>query len=162
MAAILLAGLGTGCGSAFSEILFQAASAAGRSALDVALTDLANDLADAADQQGDDGVDDDGAVDDDPGDSDDSPPDDSPVDDGGGDLAGDAATGEAVFVDNGCTSCHCADASGGCALSAPGLAGVSRTELESRLTGELSHPIQADLTAQEFADLEAFLASVGG
>lgn len=150
-----IAGLNIGCGSSFSEILFQAASAVGRSALDGGLTNLANDFADRADEQ----VVDTG----DGGDMADDVP-DTPVDvpGGGGDLVGDPAAGESLFTANGCTSCHCDDASGGCALSAPRIVGVAIEEITARLTGDVFHPIKVDLTAVDLADLQAFLASLGG
>lgn len=167
-AAVLLVGFAVGCGSGFSEILFHAVSAAGRSALDVALTDLANDLAAAAEQQEPDLSDDDGDGDggaddaDDDSDAGDIPPDDATRGDDTGDGVGDEGAGETVYLDNGCGSCHCADASGGCALSAPGLAGVPAADVASRLNGESPHPVQADLTATELADMAAFLASLEG
>ncbi len=155
--AVSLAWLTLGCGSGFSEILFQAFSAVGRSALDVALTDIANDLADAADQQEPDPAE----TDPDADDHDDIPADDPPVDDGTDPVA-DPVTGQTVYTDNGCAGCHCDDASGGCALSAPGLIESSSSDLESHLTGEHTHPVQADLSATELADLEAYLASLAG
>lgn len=75
-------------------------------------------------------------------------------------LTGDAANGQMLYTANNCASCHCADASGGCALSAPSLVGVVVTELDDRLRGQVSHPGgKFQLTDQELVDLVAFLAS---
>jgi len=155
----MFAGLSAGCGSAFSEILFQAASAVGRSALDVALTDIANDFADAGDAQADEPVDGGGDV---PDDETPDAPDEPPIDGGGADLVGDPVAGEPFYTTNGCSSCHCDDASGGCALDAPNAVGVEFSILEAHLTGDESHPVKLDLTAQDLADLQAYLASLGG
>ena len=70
----LLALLVGGCGTNFDEILYQSLAATGRTAFDIFLTDLANAIADRAEDESDDG-------------------DDSDGDDG---------TGEAIYVSNGC------------------------------------------------------------
>lgn len=230
----LMALLVSGCGSNFDEILYQAFAATGRTAFDLFLTDLANDLADRADDDaalddtdGDDGTGDGGDTDDggdsDGGDATDGDgtdggldgaalfaancsachgsdgasgfaPDvtgksadeviaamsltthgsisltddeltaiavflsgDEPVD-GDGSIGGDAASGETIFVGNGCGSCHCADASGGCALDAPALHDVDDETLDDILRGDTPHPGgKHDLTDQDILDLQVYL-----
>ena len=157
----LLALLAGGCGTNFDEILYQAFAATGRTALDIFLTDLANDLADRADggdaapddTDGDGGTGDGGTGD--GGDSD------------GGDAAdgasvgGDAAAGEMIYVSNGCGSCHCADASGGCALDAPALHDAAGETLDEFLRGDTPHTGgKHDLTDQDILDLQAYLAGL--
>ncbi|MGB2984628.1 MAG: hypothetical protein WBE26_01985 [Phycisphaerae bacterium] len=151
----LLVGL-AGCGTNLNELLYQSASALGRTYLDLLLTDAANNVADALDEDGappsDEGEDD--------GDTDDGNGDDE---DGGGvsfdDLTGDPAAGEPLYAS--CAGCHCADASGGCLPGATGLVGASAESLDEFLRGGASHP-SSDLTDQEIVDLEAYLASLGG
>lgn len=148
-----------GCGSNLSESLYQAGAAAGRTALDLWLTDLANQLADAVEDMAGSvaHVDGNGMA----------PHDDahgSGESDGGdptsGATDGDASSGEAIFVANGCAGCHCADGAGGCAISAPAVAGSDAAELDSVLRGDHAHPIKVDLSDQDVADLEAYLASL--
>lgn len=148
-----------GCGTNIEEILFQSATALGRTAFDVMLTEVANDLADALDC--DDMPPDDGDNGDDGDDTDDG--DDGDGGDGnGGDDTGGVAAGEAIYADNGCAACHCADAVGGCALDAPSLVSVESDTLTSFLNGDAPHPGgTVDLSDQELADLAAYLASLG-
>ena len=142
-----------GCGTNLNELLFQASTAASRTVLDLWLTDLANQLADSFDDDG-------GSADADSGGHDGH---DDEHDTGGGtgpgDLTGDRVAGSAVFSANGCASCHCADAAGGCALSAPSILGAGVDRLSEFLTGATVHPLTVDLTDQELVDLEAFLVS---
>lgn len=226
----LLALLVGGCGTNFDEILYQSLAATGRTALDILLTDLANDLADRADgddaaaddTDGDDGTadgdDTDGGGDSDGGDGTGGGLDGAAlfaancsachgsdgasgfapdvtgatadevlaamsltthgsisltVDeltaiamflggdgtaDGGGSIGGDAAAGETIFTANGCGSCHCADASGGCALEAPDLHGADGDTLDEFLRGDTPHTGgKHDLTDQDLLDLKAYL-----
>ena len=167
---VLCMGLG-GCGTNLNELLYQTASSVGRTAFDLWLTDQANQLTDSDDNGdddptgGDDGDADDGDEPDD-ADGDDGDDGDPGGDDGGGigggDLTGDPSSGEIGYNSNGCAACHCADATGGCALSAPGLIGVDAATLDDFLRGDASHPSKADLTDQQIVDLEAYLASIGG
>lgn len=141
----------SGCGANFDEVLYQTASATGRTFLDILLTDLANTLADSFDQGGTpapgDGL----------GGGDTTPPDGPPVEE----LTGDLDAGEEIFVSNVCSACHCADAAGGCALSAPSLVGVATETLDDRLRGDAAHPGgKFDLTNQDIVDLQAYLASL--
>ena len=140
-----------GCGTNLDEVLFQSGAATGRTLIDLWLTDFANRLADSLDPNG--------AAAGDGG---------STTDQGGGgtgggagstDLTGDPAAGQTVFTANNCTSCHCADASGGCALSAPPIAGVASDTIDARLRGDASHPLKVALSDQDLADLQAYLAS---
>ena len=152
-----------GCGTNVDEILYHAFAATGRTALDIFLTDLANDLADRAegdaaaldDTDGDDGTGDggdtDGGGDSDGGDAAD-----------GGSVGGDAAAGETIYVSNGCGSCHCADASGGCALDAPALLDADFETLDEFLRGDSPHTGgKHDLTDQDILDLQAYLGGLG-
>ena len=133
-----------GCGTTLDELLFQTLSAAGRTALDRLLTDLANDVAGSgAGQPSGDGGTDPGAGD---GDT--------------GDQPGGAGNGQAIFTANACGGCHCVDASGGCALDAPAIVGVASATLDGALRGDASHPVRADLTDEELAELAAYLASL--
>jgi cytochrome c553 len=67
-----------------------------------------------------------------------------------------------VFTANNCAGCHCADASGGCALSAPPIIGVTAEMLDSVLRGDQAHPTKVELSDQDLADLQAYLASLAG
>ena len=149
----------TGCGTVLSESLYQAGAAAGRTALDLWLTDLANQLADAAEDMTDSAADVDG----------DGPaPDDGAAGSGGSDgadpgsgaIAGDVGGGETIYVSNGCAGCHCDDGAGGCALSAPAVAGAAAGALDAVLRGETTHPIKVDVSDQDLGDLDAYLASL--
>ena len=85
---------------------------------------------------------------------------------GGGDgstgLTGDPAAGQTVFTANNRAACHCADASGGCALSAPPIIGVTAGTLDGVLRGDEAHPLKVELSDQDLADLQAYLASLAG
>jgi len=75
-------------------------------------------------------------------------------------LTGDAANGRALYTDNVCGACHCADATGGCAANAPSLIGVTTQVLDDDLRGSSVHAGgKYLLTDQEIADLQAFLAN---
>ncbi len=133
-----------GCGTTLDELLFQTVSAAGRTALDQLLTDLANDIAgsSAGEPSGDEGTD--------PGSGDGD----------SGDQPDGSANGQAIFTTNACGGCHCVDASGGCALDAPAIVGAASATLDGVLRGEASHPIRADLTDDELDELADYLASL--
>ena len=84
-----------------------------------------------------------------------------PADGGDGEAAGSAENGEIIYLSNNCAACHCADASGECALSAPALVGVSAATLDAFLRGDEPHSGgQRALEDQELADLTAYLASL--
>ena len=147
-------GLG-GCGIDVEALFLQSADALGRTCLDLLLTDLANDLADAqeADDDGNGGdADDDDGNGDDEGNGGDE---DVPFDD----LVGDPVAGEPLYAS--CAACHCADAGGDCLPGAPGVIGASAEALDEFLRGGASHP-PSDLSNQEIVDLEAYLATLGG
>ena len=95
-------------------------------------------------------------------DTDDTEPDATAPAGSGGvvDLIGDADRGVTVYAANFCGSCHCDDASGGCLPTAPDLRGSDLTTLLEKLQGGAPHVGGAfpDLTAQDIADLETFLA----
>jgi len=145
-----------GCGTNARDILYQAGSALGRTYLDQLLTDIANDLAAAVEEQPDDGEEPDDSNGDDG---------DTGNDNGGGsldDLVPDAAAGEAVYTSKGCGSCHCADAAGNCALSAPTLQGIDRQLLDDVIRGSAAHlGGKPPLSDQELVDMAAWLASLG-
>lgn len=153
-----------GCGTNIEELLFQSVSAGGRTYLDLLLTDFINDALDATQETEDpDEADDETPDENDVDAPDDFADDDDPdlVPDGGGDeLVGDASVGETIFVTNGCGSCHCNDASGGCALSAPALLGVAVEVLDDNLLGDDAHPVKLDLSDQDLADLQAYFAGL--
>lgn len=141
----------SGCGTNFEEALFQAVNATGRTYLDILITDLANTLVDSLD----------------PGEA---PSLEDEVDDGGTpppvgppleELTGDPAAGEGIYVSNSCSACHCAEATGGCALSAPSLVGVTITTVDDRLRGDVDHPGgKFNLTNQDIVDVQAYLSGL--
>jgi cytochrome c553 len=138
-----------GCGTNLNEVLFQSGAATGRTLIDLWLTDFENRLADSLDPNG--------AAAGDGG--------STTVQGGGGGstgLTGDPAAGQTVFTANNCAACHCADASGGCAFSAPRIAGVASDTIDARLRGDASHPTKLELSDQDLADLQAYLASLAG
>lgn len=148
---ILLAG----CGTNLNEVLLQATTATGQTLVDLWLTDFENRLADSLDPNdvtaGDGGsTTDQGGGSTDQGDG----------GDGSTGLTGNPAAGQTLFTANNCATCHCANASGGCALNAPPIAGVAADTLDSRLRGDASHPIKPELSDQDLADLQAYLASL--
>lgn len=142
--AMILSAATLGCSTVAGDALFNAATAAGTSVLDQLLTAAINGTLDLFNP----------------------PPADEPDDGSDSDgnfegLTGDAANGQALFAANNCASCHCADATGGCALGAPSLVGVGTTELDDNLRGESIHlggkfPLFTD---QDIVDLESYLAS---
>lgn len=143
LAPILIAVM-PGCSTVAGDALFNAATAAGTSVLDQLLTAAINGTLDLVNppptDEADDGSDSDGNFE---------------------GLTGDAANGQALFTLFNCASCHCADGSGGCALSAPSLIGVGTTELDDNLRGQSIHlgGKFTQLTDQEIVDLMALLAS---
>ena len=83
------------------------------------------------------------------------------VDDDGGTGGGSVSGGESLYGANNCSACHCADASGGCALSAPPLVGAEPSTLSDFLGGVSSHAGgQLELSEQDLLDLAAYLASL--
>lgn len=146
-----LLSIAAGCGSNVENLLLQSAAALGRTYFDLLLTDLANTLADAS--AGDDSANDNG--------NDNTNDNTNGNDNGnGGPVVGDPVAGEAVFASNGCGSCHCADASGGCALNAPSLIGVSEETIRAKFGGGDPHPTSPSLSNQQLADLAAYLGSL--
>ncbi len=144
-AVVLLVGI-AGCGTGLADALYQTASAAGRTTLDMFLTDVANAIADACDDAtDDDDADDNGDEGDDGG--------DVPTDE----LTPDPDAGAASYA-AGCAACHCDDGSGGCAASAPGVQGATLDAL-SAVLGDAAHFGQGPLDDQELVDIEAFLGS---
>ena len=129
-------------------------AATGRTLIDLWLTDFENRLADSLDRNGA-AAGDSGSTTDQGGGS-----------NGGGNgstgLTGDPTAGQTVSTTNNCASCHCADASGGCALSAPPIAGVASDTIDARLRGDATHPLKIALSDQDLADLQAYLASHAG
>lgn len=79
--------------------------------------------------------------------------DDNGNDNTGGGLTGDPANGEALVADQ-CAACHGADGASG---FAPNIQGESVEEITSR-TGGMDHPVY-DVTEQDIADIQAYLAS---
>ena len=153
---VLILAAVAGCGTNLNEALLLATESGTRTLIDVLLSDLYSDLPDlftippAVGDTTDDA--DDGNVGGDAGSG------DGPVTDG------DADNGEQVFTANSCAACHCADATGGCAASAPAIAGVGVDTLRELLQGDMPHigGKFPDLSAQDLADIEAFLADLAG
>lgn len=158
----------SGCGNDFGYLAYQTAESAGRTFFDLLLTEFANQIYDGLtgtndgdngndNQSGDDNENDNSAGDDD-GDNDNS------AGNGGNDNSSagpDAVAGEQLYADS-CASCHCADASGGCLLDAPSLVGATAQLLEEFVVGDATHPAKRDWSDQNLADVEAYLASLGG
>ena len=146
LALMMVAGV-SGCGTSAGDAFFNTATAAGTSLLDQLLTAAVNGTLDLLN----------------PPPADEQPSDGDGNGGGGGNfdgLTGDAANGQTLFTANNCASCHCADASGGCALDAPSLVGVGTTQVDDHLRGENPHPGgKFQLTDQEIVDLSEFLAS---
>jgi len=166
---LLLFPLLTGCGSGVQEAIGLAAQSGTRTFVDILLSDLLADLPDLFSFSGDapDGGDGDpdagdGAGGADGGDGDGSAGDgdagDGDGDGGGTDLAGVAADGETVFTDQ-CSACHCGGTVA-CEGSLLDVAGSDFDSLFDKLIGGGFHGGGAfpDLTDQDLADLEAFLA----
>ena len=82
---------------------------------------------------------------------------------GGDDVAsgGSADDGEMLFADSNCSACHCPDAGGGCALSAPAVVGAAVELLDTFLRGAETHAGGTfPFDDQEIADLAAYLQSL--
>ncbi|MCZ6655472.1 MAG: cytochrome c [Planctomycetota bacterium] len=82
---------------------------------------------------------------------------------GGDDGAsgGSADDGEMLFADHNCSACHCPDAGGGCALSAPAVVGAAVELLDTFLRGAETHAGGTfPFDDQETADLAAYLQSL--
>ncbi len=135
-----------GCGTDARFLILDALTVQGQTSLDLLLTDIAVTLDENLPEPPIDGGNNGGGV-----------------DSGAGDALADpvASLGEEFFNNNGCTGCHCDDASGGCALDAPVLVGAVFETLNRQLRqsgGHFSAP--PDISDQQLANLEAFLASL--
>ena len=150
-----------GCGTNLNEVLFQSGAATGRTLIDLWLTDFENRLADSLDRNGAAAGDGGSTTDQGGGGSDQGSGGGAGGGGGSVGLTGDPAAGQTVFRANNCAACHCADASGGCALSAPPILGVTAGTLDSVLRGGQAHPVKLELSDQDLADLQAYLASLG-
>lgn len=130
----LVMACGAGCGNNVADLLYQGVTAAGNTALDLWLTQFANDLADQFNP----------------------PPDD------GADLPrGDAAAGEQTFIAKGCSVCHGPSAEGGLG---PELAGVNQWETMIALFGEGGVHRGTTLSEEEIEDVATWIltADSGG
>jgi len=128
-----------GCGTNLNEVLLQSGAATGRTLIDLWLTDFENRLAGSFNSSG------------------------ATVGSSGSTgLTGDPAAGQTVYAANNCAACHCAAASGGCALSAPPIAGVASDTIAARLRGDVPHPLKIQFSDQDLADLQAYLGSLRG
>jgi len=147
----------SGCGTNLNEGLFQAASASGRSLLDIFLTDLQNSVADALDSANTPSGEDQNGGEMTPPEN--TSGDQTPIDE----LTGDPALGEEIFMANNCSACHCDDAMGGCALNAPNLVEVSVDIVDDHVRGDAEHPGgKFNFSNQDVVDLQSYLASLGG
>ena len=129
-----------GCGTDFSEVVFQTGSSAGFTVLDLFLTDAANAM---ADQFGDDKRDSTGGAEDDGN--------------GGDDDGVPASPGEQAYQAQNCGACHGQAAEGGSALALAGMDELAA--LEARFDGGATHMGTA-LTDQEVADVADWLAGL--
>ena len=142
IAVVLLLGM-SGCGTNLADVLYQTAAAAGRTYVDLLITDVANDLADA--------IEDEVTGDDDTADGDDADGDDD-GDDGGDDADdGGAADGATLYANN-CAACHGADGASG---FAPDVTGLTADELAAGLESASHGSIS--LTDEEVAAIAEFL-----
>ena len=144
LAAVVLAGL-VGCGTNIDALLAQTGSAMATTTADILLTDFANQVADAFDQNAPRPVDD-GEDADDGGDGDD----DADGDDGG-DADADGADGATLYADN-CASCHGADGASG---FAPDITGMTADELSLGLESGAHGAIS--LTGEQVVAIAEFL-----
>jgi len=152
-----------GCGTNLNEVLLQSGTATGRTLIDLWLTNFENRLADSLDQNGAAAGDSGSTTDQGGGGTDQGNGGDATSGgDGSTGLTGDPAAGQTVFAANNCAACHCAAASGGCALSAPPIVGVTAETLDGVLRGDQAHPAKVELSDQDLADLQAYLASLAG
>lgn len=145
----------TSCGTGVTDALLLAGESGARTFVDVLVSDLLSDLPNRFTFPTSDDAPD-GGPEDDPDDGDDT--DDDPT--GGTDgLVGVVVDGEATFTINGCVACHCA-VGATCAEGLVNLEGIGTARLEEKLLGEGFHAGGKfpDLTAQDIADLEVFLA----
>lgn len=155
-----------GCGTDLGEALLFAGDSAGRTFIDVLISDFYSDAPELVTFPGrlGDATDDDAAPEETAADMDaeeSAPLEEEDIEDIVDlELAGDADRGVAVFTANFCTACHCDDASGGCLPTAPDVRGTNVTTLQEKLQGDEPHVggTFPDLTAQDLADLQAFLA----
>lgn len=137
----------TGCGTNLIDVATQTANAAATTAFDNFLTFLANSLIDSTQPGTTTPPDQDG----DQPDIDDTTPFDQ--------LTPDPTAGQTLYLSNACGACHCPDATGGCALNAPSLIGVSNDTLDSFLRGSAAHPGgKFSFSNQDIVDLQSFLA----
>lgn len=137
-------GLFLGCGSNAGDLVVQYAEALAQTAVDQWLTELVNDLNGTPIE---------------PDDSD-STPGDGDTGNGDGEPSGDPVQGASIYAANSCGACHCADAGGGCALSAPAIIATSHESIASILVEDSGHPLQPVLSETDIADLEAYLATL--
>ncbi len=74
---------------------------------------------------------------------------------------GSADDGEILYSASNCSACHCPDASGGCALSAPAVVGATAEHLDAHLRGGESHAGGTfPFDDHEIANLAAYLRSL--
>ncbi|MFQ5592283.1 MAG: c-type cytochrome, partial [Phycisphaerae bacterium] len=133
-----------GCGTNLDNVLYQTLAATGRTYLDLLLTDAANNLADAReDQEASDAEDDTGD------DAEDDGEDDGTDEHTGGD--GTAVDGAALFSVN-CAACHGDDGASG---FAPDITGKSAAELAAGLA--LPNHNAISLTDEEVSAIAQFL-----
>jgi mono/diheme cytochrome c family protein len=129
-----LAFLSVGCGSQIGDALLPVAQGTARGAADIALSSFADSL-DAALNP---------------------PPEPEPEP---ALPEGDPVLGQFIFETHNCLYCHCIDARGGCAESAPNIQGASFELVDSQLRGEVTHTGGKfpEFTDFDIADIAAYL-----
>jgi len=156
---------GTGCGVNRDELLFQTGSSVANTAFDLFLTGLTNAVADSFDDQM---ADDDGGGGGGNGDGDGNGDDNGNGGDGdGGDgngngdvNGGDPVDAGRVIYEDRCMGCHGDPGMNNATFpGAPDIIGVSASTIADIIATNALHASFADLTADDQANIEAFLAS---
>lgn len=83
---------------------------------------------------------------------------------GGDDSTLKAIRGLEYFSRNGCASCHCNDAVGGCNLDAPNIQNMPENRVDLMLRSAQvtrAHPVKLPATDQEIEDVATFLGTLG-
>lgn len=122
---------GVGCGTGLDNVLLPVAESTARGAADIVLSEFALALDEALN----------------PPPVPETPPEGDPV------------LGMVIFETHNCLYCHCQDARGGCASSAPNIQGASYALVDNQLRGLITHTGGKfpEFTDFDIADLAAYL-----